>query len=72
VAPRSPEIPSYRERVILQAVRHKTTMPPGEMTIAKLLKKGWLVELPLTITRQRYRVTPAGETAMRIKIPLSR
>ena len=47
MAPRSPDIPSYRERLILQAVRYKTQMPPDEMTIAKLLKKGWLEELPL-------------------------
>jgi len=72
VALQSPDIPSYRERVILKAVRYKIKMPPDEITIAKLLKKGWLEELPLMITGKRYRVTPAGKTAMQIKIPLRR
>jgi chromosome segregation and condensation protein ScpB len=49
-------------------------MPPFEKTIAKLLTKGWIEELPEEQVNgtQKYNVTPAGESALKIKIPLSR
>ena len=71
MATRSPDIPSYRApHSPGGAVQNPNAA--GRDDDCEASEKGWLVELPLTITRQRYRVTPASETAMRIKIPLSR
>jgi hypothetical protein len=46
---RSSNIPNYRERMILQALRHKMPLPPGNQTIVN--------------GEPRYRITRAGASA---------
>jgi hypothetical protein len=72
MATRSSDIPNHSERTILQAILQKTQIPPGERTIATLLAKGWIEERPQVNGTQKYSVTPAGEAALKIKIPFSR
>jgi DNA-binding MarR family transcriptional regulator len=72
VSARSSNIPNYSERTLLQAIRRETRMPPLKKTIAKLLAKGWIERHPEVTDTQKYRVTQAGQSALRIKITLSR
>jgi len=60
---RSPKIPTYYERSILEAIRYSRPLPDRPKTIETMLKKGWLER-----HANGYRVTQAGIDAIKLKI----
>jgi hypothetical protein len=72
--PRDPEIPNHRERSALQLINsgnwviRNDLYPAGNATIASLVRKGW-IEKQMVSGGARYRITPAGEAALKAKIP---
>jgi hypothetical protein len=46
---------------------HNISDHAGMMTIQRLLEKGWIE--PVSLGENRYRVTRAGESAVKAKIP---
>ena len=46
--------------------------PAGERTIAAMVAKGWIEKRTDADGGVRYRITPAGEAALKAKIPLDR
>ena len=61
---RSPNIPNYHERSIIEAIRHSRPVPDRPKTIKTMLKKGWLERHD-----NGYRATQAGIDAIKLKIP---
>lgn len=70
--PRAPHLPSNVERNALQRLRLcaeltlRELAPTGHRTILTMMSKGWIERGSESGT---YRITVAGETAMRLKIP---
>ena len=46
--------------------------PSDKRTIAGMLAKGWIKKQMVADGGARYFITPAGEAALKAKIPLSR
>jgi hypothetical protein len=46
--------------------------PAGKKTIAGMMAKGWIVKQMATGDGVKYLITPAGEAALKAKIPLSK
>jgi hypothetical protein len=73
--PRDPEIPNHRERSALQLINsgnwviRNDLYPAGKATIASLVRKGW-IEKQMANGGPRYLITPAGQAALKAKIPL--
>ncbi len=72
MAQRLDHLPHHVERTLLLEMRARgeLSLPPrepGRPTIIKMLAKGWVegVDKPYT-----YRITPAGEAALKAKMPL--
>jgi hypothetical protein len=69
--PRPSHLPSHRERTALQLLRGngelplKALHPTGLTTVAKMVSKAW-VEL---VGSGTYRITPAGEAALKTQLP---
>jgi hypothetical protein len=74
MALRDPEIPNHRERSALQLINsgnwviRNDLYPAGKATIASLVRKGW-IEKQMVNGGARYLITPAGEAALKAKIP---
>jgi hypothetical protein len=70
--PRSPEIPTYFERLVLGKIRNhhpiEKDVPAMQKTVSKLLAKGWIEDL----ADSTLALTDAGEKALKAKIPLHR
>ena len=62
---RSPYIPNYHERSVLEAVCGDRPIPERPKTIKKMIEKGWLKRDVGT----EYRATQAGLEALTMKIP---
>ena len=62
-------LPNHVERSCLQQLQahcelRADRLPAGKQALAKLIEKGWIESLGFA-----YRITPAGEAAMKAKIP---
>lgn len=74
--PRPGHLPHNIERTALQKLRVAQVLPlaqlypAGERTIAGMVAKGWLEKLEDANTGASFRITPAGEAALRAKIPV--
>lgn len=64
-------IPTARERQAMQFIRsggvHDISDHSGNVTIKRLLEKGWIE--PVELGHNQYRVTAAGDAAAKAKIP---
>jgi len=75
MAPRVPEIPAYKERILLQSLRNRgwrtsrELYPAGKALIERALQKGWIEKGRGSDNVEGYRITPAGEAALIRKIP---
>jgi len=76
--PRPRHIPHNLERSALQKMITTGWLPlaklhpAGKQTIAGMLAKGW-VEIQLDVDGDaKYHITPAGEAALKAKIPVDR
>ena len=69
---RSPDIPTYFERLVLGKIRDRDSIqqdaPAMQRTVAKLLAKGWIEHLEDSTVA----ITKVGEKALKAKIPLTR
>jgi DNA-binding MarR family transcriptional regulator len=71
---RASHIPHHLERTTLQKMNATHWLssaqlhPAGKHTIARLIAKGW-IEKQMDAGGVRYRITPAGEAALKAKIP---
>jgi hypothetical protein len=71
---RPSHIPHHLERTTLQKMNATHGLssaqlhPAGQHTIARLIAKGW-IEKQMDAGGVRYRITPAGEAALKAKIP---
>ena len=78
VPARPSHIPHYAERTILQKLREGPAMPlsrlhpAGRKTIAGMVAKGWVERQIDAHSGARYCITPAGEAALKTKIPEDR
>ena len=66
---RASHLPNHVERVCLQELRGRDELkadrlPASKRALAKMIGKGWIESSGLA-----YRITPAGEAAMKAKIP---
>lgn len=71
MAARASHLPTHRERTLMQQMRALGELPVHEAaspTIAKLVAKGWIERAGL----KAFRVTPAGEAAQRVQLPMSK
>jgi hypothetical protein len=72
---RASHLPSYIERRALQELRSRgelsarNLLPTGQQSILKIMAKGWIENGSSTGT---YRITPAGEAALRAQLPMHR
>ncbi|MEW6644982.1 MAG: hypothetical protein AB1586_31060 [Pseudomonadota bacterium] len=68
---RPAHIPTYPERVAIDAIKNSRPLPPGvgPATIVGMTRKGWIV-LEETSAR-KYRVTDSGVEAVRRRIPVA-
>lgn len=70
--PRSPEIPTYFERLVLGRISDRIPIekdvPAMQKTVRKLLGKSWIEQLE----DSTLALTEAGKKAFRAKIPLKR
>lgn len=70
--PRSPEIPTYFERLVLGKISDhipiEKDVPAMQKTVRKLLGKSWIEQLE----DSTLALTEAGKKAFRAKIPLKR
>ena len=72
---RASHLPSHIERRALQELRSRGELsarnlePTGHQSILKMIGKGWLERGASTGT---YRITPAGEAALRAQLPIHR
>lgn len=66
MANRASHLPTYRERVGLEAIQAGRPMPEGvgPSTLAGLIRKGWVEQADI-----KYRLTVAGLDALRRKFP---
>jgi hypothetical protein len=73
---RSSNIPHNRERSALQKMSADQGLPlpelypAGKSTIAGMLAKGWIKKQMVVSRGARYVITPAGQAALKAKIPL--
>ena len=73
--PRSPDIPAYKERILLQSLRNRgwrtsiALYPAGKTLIKRMVVKGWIEKGRGLDNVDGYRITPAGEAALVRKIP---
>jgi hypothetical protein len=72
---RPSEFPTTIERSILQKIRTGKEVrfdePGSKPALVRVLKKGWAEEVQGSAS-VAYRITPAGEDAMKARIPLRR
>jgi hypothetical protein len=74
VPPPPPHIPQANERAVLQKLSLTQGRPPehlypaGKVLIANMVAKGWIKKQP---DGRTYCRTPAGEEALRARIPVS-
>jgi hypothetical protein len=74
VPARPSDLPNYYERIALQKLAKGSELsaaqlaPAGRQTIAKLLEKGWIQHGDAA---RLYRITKAGDAAMRAELPTS-
>ena len=66
---RAGHLPNHVERSCLQKLRahaelRADRLPAGKQALARLIEKGWIESSGFA-----YRITPAGEAAMKAKIP---
>ena len=75
---RPSHLPHNRERSALQKMSLDQGLPlselhpAGKSTIAAMLAKGWIKKQIVASRGARYLITPAGEAALKAKIPLSK
>ena len=78
MAPRPPHLPHHIEREALQKMSPIYGLPlaklhpAGERTVARMLAKGWIEQDLDGRARAVYRITLAGEAALKKKIPIRR
>ena len=76
--PRPTHLPHNLERSTLQKMSPEKGLPSsklhpaGKNTIAGMLAKGWIVKQMAAGDGVKYLITPAGEAALKAKIPLSK
>jgi hypothetical protein len=74
--PRISDIPQYRERAALQSIKNRNwapqaaLYPAGEVTIASMIRKGWLDRQIGPGGAPQFRITEAGKAAIAAKIPV--
>jgi hypothetical protein len=72
---RASHLPSHVERRALQELRSRgelsarNLLPTGQQSILKMMAKGWVENGGSAGT---YRITPAGEAALRAQLPMRR
>lgn len=72
---RASHLPSHIERRALQELRSRgelsarNLLPTGQHTIQKMVAKGWLES---GVAPSTYRITAAGEAALRARLPTQR
>jgi hypothetical protein len=77
MAPRDPEIPNHRERLALQLMTHgnwavaKDLYPAGKVTVANLVRKGWIDQGIEPTGARQFRITQAGRAALAANTPSS-
>jgi hypothetical protein len=75
---RPSHLPHNLERTALQKMSAEKGLPSsklhpaGKSTIAGMLAKGWIVKQTGAGDGVKYLITPAGEAALKAKIPLSK
>jgi hypothetical protein len=75
---RPSHLPQNVERSALQKLRATQGLasaqlhPAGKGTIAKMVEKGWIESQLDARAGTRYCITPAGEAALKAKIPADR
>jgi hypothetical protein len=75
VPPPPPHIPQANERAVLQKLSLTQGRPPeqlypaGKVLIANMVAKGWIKKQP---DGRTYCRTPAGDEAVKARIPLKR
>jgi hypothetical protein len=68
---RPSHLPNHRERTAMQLLRAHGELPllklhpTGPTTIAKMVQKDWVER----VGSDSYRITPAGEAALRAELP---
>jgi hypothetical protein len=76
MAPRVLEIPHYRERAALQAIKFRSWVPQtalhpaGDGTITSMIRKGWIERQLGPGGEPQFRITEAGKAAIAAKIPI--
>ena len=76
--PRPSHIPHNLERTALQKLSAAQGLPlaqlhpAGPQTIARMLEKGWIERQSDVGAIIRYCITPAGQAALKAKIPMER
>jgi hypothetical protein len=76
--PRPSHLPHNLERSTLQRMSatqglpSKQMHPAGRGTIAAMLAKGWIKKQMVTGAGVHYLITPAGEAALKAKIPVAK
>ena len=69
---RPDHLPSHRERNAMQKMTIHGTLPlgklypTGKVTLERMLAKGWV---EVGASPETYRITPAGEAALKAKLP---
>ena len=72
---RASHIPHNLERTTLQKMNAtegllaRQLYPVGQVTLDRMLVKGWIEKQMDAKAGARYRITPAGEAALKAKIP---
>jgi hypothetical protein len=70
---RPDHLPSHRERNAMQKMSIHGALPlvklypTGKVTLERMLAKGWIA---VGGSPQTYRITPAGEAALKAQIPI--
>ena len=76
--PRAKDIPHSIERTALQKMTAERWLPTADLypastvTIEGMLNKGWIDIQMAENGEARYRITSAGEAALKAKIPMDR
>ena len=76
--PRPSHLPHNFERTALQKLGATRGLPSaqlhpvGKRTIATMVAKGWIEKQTDADGGVRYRITPAGKSALKAKIPVDR
>jgi hypothetical protein len=72
---RSSHIPHNLERTTLQKMNAteglllRQLYPAGQVTLDRMIAKGWIQKQTNASGSARYRITPAGDAALKAKIP---